>query len=82
MAMEYRGVLLVIAAVLRSTKGQELLMKNKNFCEAFLLQDWLLLVEMLLEWEAYLSEPRLKVEHVRRLMKKNRFIMHVFRKVA
>jgi hypothetical protein len=82
MAKEYRGVMLVIATVLRSTKGRELLKKNKNFGEDFLIKDWLLLVEMLLEWEAYLSEPRLKKAHVRRMMKKNRFIMHIIRKVA
>jgi hypothetical protein len=83
MAKEYRGVLLVIAAVLRSTKGQELLSKkNKNFAEGFLIRDWLLLVETLLQWEAYLCQPRMKVDHIKRMEQKNRFIMHLFLKVG
>ena len=82
MAKEYRGVLLVMAAILRSTEGQKLLKRNKNFKEDFLIKDWLLLVEMLLEWEAYLCEPRMQLDHVRRMMRKNRFIMHILKKVA
>jgi hypothetical protein len=82
MAKEYRGVLLVIAAVLRSTKGREMLRTKKNFAKDFLLNDWLLLVETLLEWEAYLCEPRMEVRHVKRLVKKHRFIMHLFLRVA
>lgn len=81
MAKEYRGVLLVMAVVLRSTEGQKLLKKNRNFKEDYLIKDWLLLVEMLLEWEAYLCEPKMKVAHVRRMLKKNRFIMHILKKV-
>lgn len=82
MAKEYRGVLLVIAVVLRCTKGRELLRTKKNFAKDFLLDDWLLLVETLLEWEAYLCEPRMEVRHIKRLQKKHRFIMHLFLKVA
>jgi hypothetical protein len=82
MAKEYRGVLLVMAAVLRSTKGRELLKRNNNFKKEFMIQDWLLLVEMLLEWEAYLCEPRMKVTHLERLAVKNRYIMWLFKKVA
>lgn len=82
MAKEYRGVLLLIACILRSTEGRKLLSSNKNFAKDFLIKDWLLLVEMLLEWEAYLGEPRMEVSHVKRLEKKNRFIMQIFLKVA
>lgn len=83
MAKEYRGVLLAIAAVLRSTKGRRLLKENPNFGGegGAYHTDWLLLVETLLEWEAYLSQPRMKVSHVKRLEKKNRYIMYLIKKV-
>ena len=82
MAKEYRGVLLVIAAVLRSEKGRELLSENPNFATPEYIKDWLLLVEMLLQWEAYLCEPEMKVKHVQRLQRKNRYIMYLIKKVA
>ena len=82
MAKEYRGVLLLIAAVLRSTRGRQLLSKNKHFCKEEYLKDWLLLVESLLQWEAFLCEPEMDLQHVERLESKNRFIMYLFKKVA
>lgn len=82
MAKEYRGVLLVIAVVLRSKKGQELLKTKPAFREEGMIKDWLLMVEMLLQWEAYLCEPRMELFHVRRMKQKNRFIMHILKKVA
>ena len=53
MAKQCRGVLLVIAAVLRSTMGRTRLGRRKRFGKEKGLQDWQLLVELLLEWEAY-----------------------------
>ena len=82
MAKEYRGVLLLMAVVLRSTEGQKMLKVNKNFAKPFLIKDWLLLVEMLLEWEAFLCEPRMQRKHVERLELKNRFIMHLIKKIV
>ena len=82
MGVEYRGVLLLIATVLRSTAGRELLMRRKRFGGQDGLDDWTLLVELLLEWEAYLCQPRMKRKHVKRLERKNRHIMHIFLNVA
>ena len=82
MAKEYHGVLLVMAMILRSTEGQRLLRQNKNFRKEGMINDWLLMVEILLQWEVYLCEPRMELFHVRRLMHKNRFIMHILKKVA
>lgn len=82
MAKEYRGVLLVMAIILRSTEGQRLLKENRNFRDEGMIKDWLLLVEVLLQWEVYLCEPQMQLFHVRRLMQKNRFIMHILKKVA
>jgi hypothetical protein len=82
MAKEYRGVLLIMAAVLRSTFGRQLLFKRKKFGGQTGLSDWTLLVELLLEWEAYLCEPQMLRAHVKRLGKKHRFIMYIMRNVA
>ena len=59
MARDFRGVLLIMAAVLRSTKGRELLFQRRKFGKEEGLRDWILLVELLLEWEAYLGLRRM-----------------------
>ena len=82
MAKDYRGVMLVMAAVIRSTKGRQLLGTKQNFREDHLKDDWQLLVELLLEWEAYLCLPKMKMKHIKRLDKKHRYIMYVMKKVA
>ena len=82
MAKEFRGILLVIAAVLRSSEGRKRLMKNPNFSEDVYMKDWLLLVEMLLEWEAYLNEPEMEFKHVMKMNRKNWYIMYLIKKVA
>ena len=41
-----------------------------------------MLVETLLEWEAYLNEPEMQKKHVHRLVKKHRYIMYLIKKVA
>ena len=81
MAMEYRGVLLLIATVLRSTKGYELLRDNPHFGTPGHRKDWILLVETLLEWEAFLNQKEMKLSVVNRLERKHRFIMHLIKKV-
>lgn len=82
MAKDYRGVLLIILAICRSTKGRKILRKQKAFRETSTLDDWILLVESMLEWESYLNEPRMQVKDVKRLEKKHRYIMYIMRKVA
>ena len=82
MAKMYRGVLLIMAAVLRSEKGSELLMKRKKFGKESGLHDWCLLTELLLEWEAFLNQKRMLRKHVIRLRKKHRFIMYVMKSIA
>ncbi len=58
-AKEHRGVLLVIASVLCSSLGHHLLqtMPRSKFKKEGCIKDWLLLVELHLQWEAYLSQP-------------------------
>ena len=82
MGKDYRGVLVIILAMLRSTKGQAVLRKHKNFKLESSVMDWILLVETLLTWESYLNEPQMERKHVKRLEKKHRYIMYLMRKIA
>jgi hypothetical protein len=84
MAKEYRGVLLIMLAIVWSTKGQEILKKRRIFKDKHdtALNDWILLIELMLEWEAYLNEPRMYIKDVKCLKKKHRYIMYIMRKVA
>ena len=82
MAKEFRGILLVMAAILRSQKGQNVLSRKENFASPQAYKDWVLLVEMLLQWEAFLNSSEMTVRHVRRLQKKNRYLMYLIKKVA
>lgn len=82
MAKQYRGVLLNMAAILACTKGRKMLFANKKFGGSRGLKDWTLLVELMLEWEAFLNQKRMKKVHVRRLARKHRFIMYIMSNVA
>ncbi len=83
-AKEHTGILLCILAVLRSTAGQKLLMDQRkgNFAHTGQLEDWILLVETLLEWEEWLKSPRMERKHVVRSKNKHRYIMYLIKKVG
>ena len=84
MAKEFSGVLLVMAAILQSTRGRELLSqaRGQKFREEWLIDDWAMLIETLLEWEAFLKLDEMEIKHVKRLGKKHRYIMYLMRKVG
>ncbi|MGL5917738.1 MAG: hypothetical protein ACRCYM_00635, partial [Cetobacterium sp.] len=84
MAKEFAGVLLVMAAILRSESGQSHLRsaRKKNFRHPWQIKDWILLVETLLQWESYLTLARMEKRQVRRLKKKHRFLMYLLKKVG
>ena len=84
MAKDYRGVLLIMLAIVRSTQGRKIMKRKKLFRDAneTALDDWILLIELMLEWESYLNEPRMELKHVKRLEKKHRYIMYIMRRVA
>lgn len=82
MANEFRGILLVIAAVLRSEEGKSKLRSNNNFSRPWQIANWGMLVEMLLEWEAFLNESEMTAAHVWRMRKKNRYIMYLIKTIA
>jgi hypothetical protein len=56
--------------------------RPKKFSDQGGLRDWSMLVELLLEWEAYLCLPKLKKAQVQRLGKKHRYIMYIIKSVA
>lgn len=80
-AKEYRGVLLVMAAMLRSTQGRESISKQDGFSTQK-TKDWAELVEVLLGWEAYLCQEEITLNQIERLELRNRFLMWTIKKVA
>ena len=69
MAKEYPGVLLIMAALLRSDDGKHLLMTSaRNRFTEERIEDWVMLVETMLQWEAFLKlhqmERRLSLIHI------------------
>jgi hypothetical protein len=84
MAKEYTGVLLVMAAILRCQSGKDILKsaRKKNFKEDWLIKDWILLVETLLQWEAYLNLPQMEKKDLQRLKRKHKFLMYILIKVG
>jgi len=89
MAKEYTGVLLIIAAILRSTEGKNLLCgpkagrKSGKFAQdPGLIDDWIMLVETMLMWEEWLKSDEMAKEHVEAAKKKHLYIMYLMRKVG
>jgi hypothetical protein len=81
MGKEFSGVMLLLAAILHTTHGKDLLKKRKTKFGKAQLADWALLVETLLEWEAYLKLPRMEIKHLKRLKQKHRYIMYLMKKI-
>ena len=84
MGSEYTGVLLIIAGILRSTSGSELLQSKKSstFGQGDGVEDWVMLVETLLMWEAWLKSDVMDRKHVHRSRRKHLYIMYLIRKVG
>ena len=68
MAKEYPGILLCLACVMRSAKGGEMLNKKETFRSNGRsgLQDWITLVETLLQWEMWLKSDYMQCHHVQK----------------
>ncbi len=73
-----------MAAVMRSSEGREILTssRNGNFKHDWMLKDWVLLIETLLQWEAFLKQDEMQKNHVHRLQKKNRYVLYLMKNVA
>ena len=82
-AKDFPGILLCMACVLRCTGSyQELRKRRGHFKDEGVLQDWLTVVETLLQWEQWLKADRLRVEHVKLAREKHRYIMYLIKKVG
>ena len=82
-AKEFSGIMLIMAAILQSKEGRRILKgSNANFREDWLIDDWAMMVETMLQWEAFLKLPEMKKIHVHALEEKHRFIMYLLKKVA
>ena len=59
MGRERRGVLLIMLCILRSTAGRNVMgqSRKKMFDDDIRVDDWIVLVEALLQWEAHLCNP-------------------------
>ena len=84
MGKEYRGVLLLMNVMVHSQAGRKILKTSRKgqFKTDAQIDEWGLLIEHLLQWDAYLNSAEMKVRHVFKLGPKNRYIMHLIRKVA
>ena len=84
MGKEYRGVLLLILVMVRSTAGGNILKKSRkgNFKTDEAIVDWARLMDQLLLMEGYLNVPEMEVRDVRKLDKGIRNIMYLIRMVA
>jgi hypothetical protein len=84
MAKEYTGVLLVMAALLQSNKGKELLTsaRRKDFRAIGQISDWVLQVETMLQWEAYLNFPQMEKKRVHWLKRKHVYLLYLLKRVG
>ena len=84
MGKEFTGVLLLMAAICHSDAGKKVLKRcrSKKFSEDYLIDDWVLLTETLLQWEAYLKEPEMDKKDLERLRRKHQFIMYLMKMVG
>ena len=81
MAKEYPGILLCMAAVLVSKAGRARLARKDGFKQKnqASVQDWILLVETLLQWEAWLKQDKLQRKHVVESEQYHRYIMYIIK---
>jgi hypothetical protein len=83
MAKEYTGVLLIMAGILRSVEGKtKLLNLPRHRLTENQLKDWVMLVDTLLQWEAYLKSGQMYRKHVERLHKKHQWLLHMLKFVG
>ena len=84
MAKEYPGILVCMAAVLRSTKGRNMLLGayTSNFRKKGVLKDWIMLVEIMLQWEMWLKSDKMMKSDVENAHTKHRYIMYLIKKVG
>ena len=82
-AKEYPGILLVMYCLMLSGQGQMLLKSRRvRFREQGLIQNWIMLIETLLQWEMWLKSTKMMKSHVQKSRKKHKYIMQLMRKIS
>ena len=88
-AKEFSGVMLVLAAVIRSTKGKLLLTDPDNghnnaifVTDVGRYRDWIMLLETLLQWESWLKSDEMLRTDVMKAEHKHRYIMYLIRRIG
>ena len=90
MAHEFSGIMLVLAASLRSTLGRKAILdpdsktkaKMEFFPDARWVYDWILLLETQLQFLSWLQLPSMLVADVKRMDKKVRELMNMTKQVG
>lgn len=82
MAKEYTGILLVLLCAIRCDEGKRLLQKRKFFRYDANRKDWIMLLETLLQWEAWLKSPKMSKNNVTKSRKKHQYIMQLMKKIS
>ena len=84
-AKDFPGILLCLACALQCGKIRGLLRKKKSYIfdkDEKMLNDWLMLLETLLQWERWLKSEELQVSQVKKAERKHRQLMYYMKKVA
>ena len=82
-AKDFPGILLCMACTLRCTGSRNVLRRHRgHFKTEGRVDDWLAVVETLLQWEMWLKHDRLRVKHVKFAREKHRYIMYLIKKVG
>lgn len=80
------GVILLLVASLRTTKGREMLLNEKRLKKKFgtpaLIRDWIMLLETFLQWIKWMKLPEIRVFDIKRFKTKVREIMEMEKRIA
>ena len=79
---KYTGVLLCLLSAIRCDDGRKILEKRPKWRELGVVDDWIMLLETLLEWQGWLNSAKMMKSDVQRSKLKHRYIMYLVRKVA
>jgi len=88
MAHEMSGLILVLLAAIRTTKGRDILLnesrgKQKEYVgQIEFIKDWMMLFSTCLQWEAWLKQPELRVYDVRRFRTKVKELLGMEKKIG
>ena len=79
---KYTGVLLCLLSAIRCEEGRNILEKRPKWRELGVIDEWIMLLETLLEWQSWLNSAKMMKSDVQRAKQKHRYIMYLVRKVA